>query len=202
MQVRNALADPLKAERHCEQVDLSINRALTELRSLTYLLYPQSLFEDGLKRTIERYAEGFTLRTALPVEFLISPVVDSLSRESQHSLMRIVQEALTNVYRHAKATRVNLTIEVGQSKLQLEVRDDGQGMAAAGNGVCRLRKPALGTGLRIMQARVEEMEGRLEILSGPAAVRQGTTLRATFPYDFAIEHKGRRYAIKKGASDG
>ena len=45
MQVRNALGDPLKAEQHCEQVDLSINRALEELRSFTYLLHPQNLSE-------------------------------------------------------------------------------------------------------------------------------------------------------------
>src|SRR5215475_4443074 len=60
LQVRNALTDPLKAEQHCNQVDLSIDHALKELRSLTYLLHPQGLFEEGLKTTIERYAEGFS----------------------------------------------------------------------------------------------------------------------------------------------
>src|SRR6201999_680791 len=72
MQVRNALKDPLKAEAHCEQVDISINLALKELRSLTYLLHPQHLFEGGLKATIEQYAEGFAIRTSLVVEVSIS----------------------------------------------------------------------------------------------------------------------------------
>src|SRR5277367_6657955 len=147
MQVRSALGDPRKAEEHCEQVDLSINRALKELRSLTYLLHPQNLFEGGLKTTIERYAEGFSVRTSLAVEVSISPAVDSVSREKQRSLMRIVQEALTNVYRHAKATRVDITIEVRERAFQLEIRDDGQGMMAA-DGPCRLHPPLLGTGLR------------------------------------------------------
>jgi signal transduction histidine kinase len=196
MQVRNALGDPLKAEEHCEQVDLSINRALKELRSLTYLLHPQGLFEGGLKTTIEQFAEGFAVRTSLAVELSISPAVDSLSHEKQRSLMRIVQEALTNVYRHAKATRVEITIEARKREFHLEIRDDGQGMMA-GNRVCRFRPPALGTGLRIMRARLEEMQGRLDILSAPTAVNRGTTLRATFPHAFAVEQNGRRSALKK-----
>src|SRR5580704_10650423 len=197
MQVRKALKDPVKAEEHCEQVDLSIDRALKELRSLTYLLHPQSLFEGGLKTTIERYAEGFAVRTSLVVEVSISPAVDSLSREKQRSLMRIVQEALTNVYRHAKATRVDITIEAGEKAFRLEIRDDGQGMMA-GDRLCRYRPPALGTGLRIMQDRLDEMGGRLKILSAPTAARRGTTLHATFPHSLAIEQNGRGCALKKG----
>jgi signal transduction histidine kinase len=196
MQVRKALKDPVKAEQYCEQVDLSIDRALKELRSLTYLLHPQSLFEGGLKTTIERYAEGFAVRTSLVVDVSISPAVDSLSREKQRSLMRIVQEALTNVYRHAKATRVDITIEAGERAFQLEIQDDGQGMIA-GNRLRRFGSPVLGTGLRIMHDRLDEMGGRLQILSAPTAARRGTTLRATFPYAFAIKQNGRRCAFKK-----
>ena len=197
MQVRSTLKDPRKAAEHCEQVDLSIDRALKELRSLTYLLHPQGLFEGGLKTTIERYAEGFAVRTSLVVEVSISPAVDSLSRKKQRSLMRIVQEALTNVYRHAKATRVDITIEGRERAFQLEIRDDGQGMMV-GDSLRRRRPPALGTGLRIMQDRLDEMGGRLKILSAPTAARRGTTLHATFPHGFAIERNGRRCALKKG----
>ena len=195
MQIKNALRDPRKAEEHCEQVDLSLNRALKELRSLTYLLHPQSVFEGGLKTTIERYAEGFAVRTSLVVEVSISSAVDSMSREKQRSLMRIVQEALTNIYRHAKATRIDITIEARERAFQLEIRDDGQGMMA-GNRLCRFQ-PVLGTGLRIMHDRLDEMGGRLEILSAPTTARRGTTLRATFPHAFAIEQNGRRCALKK-----
>jgi signal transduction histidine kinase len=106
-------------------------------------------------------------------------------------MMRVVQEALTNVYRHAKATRVIITIEARQRALQFEIRDDGQGMMA---GRC---PPTLGTGLRIMQARLEEMQGRLEILSTSTAMHRGTTLRAILPHAFAVKQNGRRCAIKK-----
>jgi len=196
MQVRSALADPVKAEEHCDHVDVSIERALKELRSLTYLLHPQHLFDEGLKTTIEGYAEEFALRTSLVVKTSISPAVDHLSRENQQSLLRIVQEALTNVYRHARASRVDITIGGRYREFQLEIHDDGQGIMAD-NRVCRLRPATFGTGLRIMQARLEEMEGRLEILTAPTAVRRGTTVRATFPCAFPIEPVDRRCALKK-----
>jgi two-component system sensor histidine kinase UhpB len=169
---------------------------MKELRSLTYLLHPQSLFEGGLKITIERYAEGFAARTGLMVDASISPLVDNLSPEKQQSLMRIVQEALTNVYRHARATRADITIEAKESQFRLEIRDDGQGMMT-GNTASQLRSPTLGTGLRILQARVEKMHGRLEILSAPTAVRQGTILRAELPACFWRRAERRRCALKK-----
>jgi len=101
-------------------------------------------------------------------------------------LLRIVQEALTNVYRHAKATQVVITIGTRDRKFKLEVRDDGQGMVAA-DGACRFRPWAPGAGIRIMRARLQEMGGQLEILSAPTTLRRGTILRATFPCALARE---------------
>lgn len=186
MQVRSALDDPLKATRHCDQLDISIDRAMKELRSLTYLLHPQDLFEGGLRATIEQFTEGFAARTPLSIEVSISSAVDGLPYGTQRALLRIVQEALTNVYRHAKATQVVITIEVRDGTLKLEVRDDGQGMAAA-DGACHFRPWAPGAGIRIMRARMQELGGQLEILSAPTALRRGTILRATFPRALARE---------------
>ena len=134
MQIRNALSDPSTIERHCEQLDVSINSALNELRSVAYLLLPQDLFEGGLKAAIEQYAAGFADRTSLVVEVSISPEVDTLPYETQRSLMRIAQEALTNVHRHARATRVDITIQAREGEFNLEIRDDGPGI-----GSCRRR---------------------------------------------------------------
>jgi signal transduction histidine kinase len=180
MQIRNALNDPLTIERHCEQLDVSINCALNELRSVAYLLLPQDLCEDGLKAAIEQYAAGFSARTALDVEVSISPEVDRLPHEQQQSLMRVVQEALTNVLRHANAARIDVNFQVKKDNFELEIRDDGQGMAAAN---CARRFPAsrFGAGLRIMQARLHEMGGRFEMVSSLTGGRRATVLLATFP---------------------
>jgi signal transduction histidine kinase len=182
MQIRNALSDPPTIERHCEQLDVSINSALNELRSVAYLLLPQDLFEGGLKAAIEQYAAGFAARTSLVVEVSISPEVDTLPYEKQQSLMRIAQEALTNVHRHARATKVDITIQAREGEFNLEIRDDGQGMEAA-DGARRSPAPTFGAGLRIMQARLREMGGRFEIFSSLTGGRRETILRATFPYE-------------------
>lgn len=196
MRVRNALSDPQRAEGLCEQVDASVSRALKELRSFTYLLHPLNLDEEGLKTAIEQYVDGFTARTSLPAKIAISPAVDHLSYEKQRSLLRIVQEALTNVYRHARATKVEITLEMRGRHFKLEIRDNGQGMAVQ-DGVCRFRPPSPGTGLRIMQARLEELGGKLEILSAPTTRCRGTILRATFPGDPPIEDGERGRSPEK-----
>jgi two-component system NarL family sensor kinase len=182
MQIRNALSDPLTIERHCEQLDVSINSALEELRSVAYLLLPQDLCEDGLKAAIEQYAAGFSARTALDVEVSISPEVDTLPHEQQRSLMRVAQEALTNVHRHAGATRVDINFQVKKGHFELEIRDDGQGMDAA-NSARRFPASRFGAGLRIMQARLHEMGGRFEMFSSLNGGRRETVLLATFPYE-------------------
>lgn len=186
MQVKNALDDPLKVDGLCEQIDESINHALKELRSLTYLMHPQGLSEDGLKATIEQYAEGFATRTSLVVDVAISPVVDGLLYEKQRLLMRIIQEGLTNVYRHAKATKVEITIATNEGNFRLEIRDNGRGMVSR-DGAGHFRPMSSGTGLRIMQERLHEMGGALEIVSAQTARRRGTALRATFPRDGMME---------------
>ena len=182
MQIRNALGDPPTIERHCEQLDVSINSALNELRSVAYLLLPQDIFEGGLKAALEQYAAGFAARTSLVVEVSISPEVDTLPYEKQRSIMRIAQEALTNVHRHASATRVDISIQATEGVFNLEIRDDGHGMKAA-DGARRFPAPTFGAGLRIMQARLHEMGGRFEIFSSLTEGRRETILLATFPYE-------------------
>ncbi len=136
MQIRNALGDPPTIERHCEQLDVSINSALNELRSVAYLLLPQDIFEGGLKAALEQYAAGFAARTSLVVEVSISPEVDTLPYEKQRSIMRIAQEALTNVHRHASATRVDISIQATEGVFNLEnsrrrARNESRGRRAS-----------------------------------------------------------------------
>ena len=106
MRMRRALNDIGSAERLCDDIDASINQALKEIRAFTYLLHPQNLLADGLKTTIEQFVDGFSARTSLQASLEIASEVDKLSYERQRSVLRVIQEALTNVFRHAKATQV------------------------------------------------------------------------------------------------
>jgi len=193
MRIRAVLDDPASAERLCDDIDTSIDHALSEIRSFTYLLHPQNPAADGLKATIEQYASGFATRTSLKVVTEITPEVDRLSYRKQRSLLRIIQEALTNVFRHAKATEISIAIETTEGQFRLRVMDNGRGMTS-GRARYDAGKPSLGVGIPAMRARIQQLGGTLEIRT-TSTRRSGTTLSAVFPDRPASKQRRRRKAL-------
>jgi signal transduction histidine kinase len=182
MRVRSALGDPAGAERLCDDIDTSIDQALKEIRTYVYLLHPHNLMVDGLKATIERYAHGFAARTALRVVSEISPEADRLPYETQRSLLRVVQEALTNVFRHAKATAVEIVGKATNSHFELRIADNGRGMPNSHATCSPTRAISPGVGILAMKARLHQIGGKLEIRSEPGQQLPGTTVCAIVPY--------------------
>ena len=193
MRIRAALHNPTYAERLCNDLDASIDQALKEIRAFAYLLHPQNLTEDGLKATIEHYACGFAARTSLKVTTEITPEVDRLPYKKQCSLLRVIQEALTNVFRHAKATEVAVVIKATDNEFRLRVKDNGCGMPGDrpryGTGV-----PSLGVGIPAMRVRLQQLGGTLVIRSG-LAEHSGTTLCAVIPRPLANKQRGQPKAL-------
>ena len=146
-----------------------------QLRAFTYLLHPPELQREGLSATLRRYIEGFGTRTGLKITLKSCGRVDQLSPQLQQTLLRIVQEALTNVYRHASATRVSVNFRYVGKRLRLVISDDGQGTEeTSGN---QNGKPSrLGIGIPGMMARMQQFGGNLAIHSGP----NGTSVNAAF----------------------
>ena len=179
-------------------------RSLAELRTFTFLLRPPELERYGLSEVLQRYVEGFGRRTGLATLLRLSGLEDALTTEQQRAVLRIVQESLANVYRHAAAKRVAVTLRVQGHALHVFVRDDGRGMDAAAlrHGAGRL---SVGVGIPGMTARADELGGRMVIRSSPG----GTTVHAAFPTsatapqvrrDAAVALKmSRRPATKAGA---
>ncbi len=186
MRLRNSLSEPAKAEGLCDDIDASIDQAIKEIRAFAYLLHPQNLTVAGLKATMERYAEGFAARTSLRVDASISPEIDQVPYETQRSLLRVVQEALTNVFRHARATEVEIVIETTDTHFRLRVSDNGRGMPLDQALGGAMAGPP-GVGIPAMKVRLQQIGGTLEIRSGPGTGRPGTTLSAVFPRGPATE---------------
>ncbi len=195
MRIRTCLGAADGGERLCDDVDASIDEALREIRSLTYLLHPQHLMAEGLKATIECYAHGFAARTSLRVSISIDAGVDRLSYESQRSLLRVVQEGLTNIFRHAKATEVKINIGAVDRQFRLTISDNGRGFpvrrAKHGNGAM-----PMGVGIPAMRARLEQLGGRLEIRSDPVTQHSGTTLCAVFPLRVEAKRRKRKSPLQ------
>lgn len=193
MRVRTCLGTAGGVEHLCDDVDASIDQALREIRSLTYLLHPQNLMAEGLKATIECYAYGFAARTTLRVGIGIDAGVDRLPYESQRSLLRVVQEALTNIFRHAKATEVKILFEANDGQFRLTISDNGRGFpvhrAKQGRGTI-----SMGVGIPAMRARLAQLGGSLEIRSDPE--RSGTILSAVFPLRNEAKKRKRRSPLQ------
>lgn len=171
-----------EAVRICDDVDASIDQALREIRAFSYLLHPQNLLADGLKITIEQFVKGFSARTSLECSLKVATEVDRLSFAAQHSVLRIIQEALMNVFRHAKATRVRITIGTTDTHFKLLIVDNGCGMPI-GQARSGVRAISFGIGIPAMRTRLQQLRGSLEIRSSSSAAAEsgGTTLCAVIP---------------------
>jgi two-component system, NarL family, sensor kinase len=192
MRIRATLNDRANAEKLCDDIDTSIDRALGEIRAFAYLLHPQNPTANGLKATIEQYARGFAVRTSLKVVADITPEVDQLPYKKQRSLLRIIQEAFTNVFRHARATEVGVTIDATETQFRLRVRDNGRGMPG-GHAAYHTSEPSLGVGIPAMRVRLQQLGGTLEIRSATGR-GSGTTLYAVFPRRLAGKPRSQREA--------
>ena len=147
----------------------TVETGIERVRNLSIDLRPPMLDDLGLAAALRWLVE----RQPLPVSLAIDASVGEPPPTVSLACYRVVQEALTNVGRHAGATGVRVGLERSTSDLLLTVADDGRGFDPAtspGGG---------GFGLRGMSERVGLAGGRLEIVSAPGA---GTTLRATFPW--------------------
>ncbi len=148
-----------------------------EIRTISHLLHPPLLDEIGLLPVIKAFAEGFAERSNIEVTLDLSPDIGRLAPNVEISIFRIVQECLTNVYRHSGSKTAGIKIWPSDGKvLTLEVRDQGKGIPAE-----RRISMSLGTnhgvGLSGMRERVRELGGTIEIQPSEA----GTTIRVTFP---------------------
>lgn len=159
-----------------ESVETSLEEATRELRVFTYLLHPLALENDGLERTLRTYLDGFARRTRLQAALSVAGKVDDLPFELQCSLLRIIQEALANVHRHAAASQVSIALRMTPGALKLVVSDDGRGMRGPA-GEPEARAAPSGVGIPGMRARLRDFGGTLEIHSGS----RGTTLSAVVP---------------------
>ena len=154
-----------------------VEQAMQIVRSLSLELRPSVLDDLGLAAALRWYADRQARRAGLRVRVRTDLPAERLPFELETVCFRVVQEALTNVVRHARATRVEVDVAPdGADALRLVVRDDGAGfdVAAVWGGVT-----ADGcVGLDGMEERVRLLGGDFEIDSHPGG---GTTIRARFP---------------------
>lgn len=138
-------------------------RQITQrIRNVMEDLQPPALEEFGLAAALRWYAERFTARTNIAVEVTSPDPAPRQSPPVEIALFRIAQEALTNVARHARATRVDILIDSTPRLTRMLIRDNGIGFERNESADDRAH-----WGLRIMAERAEAIGGKCDIISAP-----------------------------------
>lgn len=157
-----------------EEARAVTDAALQSARQISRLLHPPMLEDTGLAPALDWYLSGFSERTGIPVEFVHSGMDERAAVEVETCLFRVVQEATTNIARHAHATSCRVYLQRLPSSVALTVEDNGLGFDPHETG----KSPHAGVGLLGIRERVTDASGtfRLESAQG-----RGTRITVELP---------------------
>jgi signal transduction histidine kinase len=153
----------------------SADTALRSVRDLTHLLHPSALEDLGLVAALESQVREFRRRNGVAVAFVNEADERRQQPEIERAVYRVVQEALTNLARHAHARSGRVLVRTDAHTLHVIIEDDGVGFDAAD-----VERPGRrrGLGLLGMRERVSQLRGRIDILSTPG---RGTRIVVELP---------------------
>ena len=166
-------SDPQAAREVLTEAQEELGRGLAELRELARGIHPAVLTERGLGPALD----ALLARAPLPIEITELPE-ERLTAPVEAAAYYVVAEAITNVGKYARASGARVQISRANGTATVSVSDDGVGGA----------DPARGSGLRGLAARVEALNGRLDVDSAPG---RGTRIRAEIPCGDEVTNRGR-----------
>jgi PAS domain S-box-containing protein len=167
-----------KARKTLEECVGLAEHTCNEIRTLSYLLHPPLLDEEGLAAALDLYADGFSQRSGIHVDVKVPAGLGRMSQDTETAVFRIVQEALTNIHRHSESASAEVRVVRAAGSVVLEVRDHGRGMRPDVLERVRRGGASVGVGITGMRERVAQLGGRFEVESSS----QGTGIRAVLPF--------------------
>jgi PAS domain S-box-containing protein len=169
----NSTSSPAEKQVASEASEI-IDRAIQQVRSMSHLLHPPLLDEVGLLSALSWYMEGLTKRSGIETSFEVQPDFPRLAPELETAIFRIVQEALTNVFKHSEARKVWISLSQRDSQMIVSVRDDGKGIKKE---TANLQPDSIGIGLGGMRQRAKEFGGELRLSN----IEPGTLVELVIP---------------------
>lgn len=166
--------DPAEAAARVDRAIESLNLTIRDIRNFIFGLRPELLEQADLAASIAALADEFRLNTLIDVELDLEATPAGIPAEARIQLLQIAREALSNIARHAKASRASVSVAVEGGVLGLVVADNGRGFDPS------LPRDAGHQGLRNMADRAAELGGELTIESAPGA---GTRIIVRLPID-------------------
>jgi PAS domain S-box-containing protein len=154
----------------------TIDEAIATVRNLSYLLHPPLLDETGLQAALHWFIEGLAKRSGIKTSMTITPqTFPRLARDVESTIFRVVQECLTNVYRHAKSENARVEIERQFNWIVVRIRDYGIGVphTVTAPGL----SPRMGVGISGMRERLRQFGGELTV----SRAEPGTIVEGKIP---------------------
>ena len=185
----DALANSRGSDPLLDSARANLEQSMAETRTISYLLHPPLLDETGLGVAARWYIEGFAQRSGIQITCDIAEDFPRLSRAVELAIFRVLQECLTNIHRHSKSARAEVSIRCSSTDAFLKVRDFGGGIAPEVLRQFRDSGTNVGVGLAGMRERVRDQGGQLDIQSDSS----GVTVSVALPLDTA--------ALKSAAPD-
>jgi signal transduction histidine kinase len=165
----NQLGADAKGQEMVQRIKTVAERTVQTVRNMALLLRPSMLDDLGLVSALEWYAREVSRSSETEVEVKAENVSETLPDPLMVCIYRVVQEAVNNAQRHARAKNVTVELKETDTSVQVQIKDDGSGFDG---------KRTRGIGLLGMEERVKRLGGTITIDSQPAA---GTTIRAELP---------------------
>lgn len=186
LEVARVLRSHAGADEQSALVELedSIRSAIAETRAIMIDLRPLALDDIGLYSALRQYVEQYERRTGMKAQIVRQGSERRLPQMLSSALFRIAQEAMTNIWKHSGATRVQIVLEVGERHCTLEVRDNGCGFV-----VSEAEQKQDHLGLRSLRDRTHLLGGQFWIDTHPG---QGTVVRVSAPLTHEGEHEESR----------
>jgi PAS domain S-box-containing protein len=175
LELDSAARDPqTRAKQHLSQATGLASSALQKVRNMSYLLHPPLLDESGLLPALHWYFEGLQSRGQLRIVFDYRPTLfPRLPRDIETAVFRIIQESLTNIYRHSESQDARIEIIQEVDSATVRIRDFGKGIP---ENIIGISAPT-GVGISGMRERVKQLHGELKIMRA----EPGTLVQAVIP---------------------
>jgi two-component system NarL family sensor kinase len=175
--------------RKAAQESLEMVRQLSkEIRTVSYLLHPPLLDENGLSGAIQWYIQGLAERSDLKIELFIPKDFRRLPGDTEVAIFRIVQECLTNIHRHSGSKTATIRLSTDSNGVSLEIQDEGKGIPA--EKLTGIQTQRSGVGIAGIRERVRHLKGVMNIQSSS----KGTKVSISIPITAISESERSQHA--------
>ena len=161
------------AQQHIDQAKKIARSSLTEARRFIRGMRPEALEKQPFELAVKQMVDEWSASNRIPAAWQVTGTRVLLSSEQETVLLRVIQEALANITKHAQAQRVNITLSYLPDTLIVDIQDDGHGFDLTAQPINPMEHA--GYGLRNMRERLESVQGQLTVESAP---NEGTTVVA------------------------